>query len=225
MADEAKSLLRSLGIPVVEAPSEGEAQAAWMCHEGLVDAAASQDFDALLFGTPRLLRNVTVTGRRKLPGKQVWVDVAPEEIRLEESLAGVGLSREQLVDAALLVGTDFNPGIKGIGPKKALTLVQQEGSLEALIERLSDDPDSATKAVERAVLEQHEALMDRDTIREIFLNPVHTDVTLEKERADGDTVRRFMIDERGFSKERVDAALRRFDVAAEAKKQTGLFDF
>ncbi|MGB1586304.1 MAG: flap endonuclease-1 [Thermoplasmatota archaeon] len=225
MADEAKHLLRSLGIPVIEAPSEGEAQAAWMAKEGIVDAAASQDFDALLFGTPRLLRNVTVTGRRKLPGKQVWVDVTPEEIRLEESLAKAELTREQLVDAALLVGTDFNPGIKGIGPKKALALIQKEGSLEALIERLSGNPESATKAVERSILEQHEALMDRDVIRDIFLRPVHADVELEKSRADGDAVRTFMVKERGFSQERVDAALRRFDVAAEAKKQTGLFEF
>ena len=224
MADEAKHLLRSLGIPVIEAPSEGEAQAAWMCREGIVDAAASQDFDALLFGTPRLLRNVTVTGRRKLPGKQVW-DVKPEEIRLAESLDAAGLSREQLVDAALLVGTDFNPGIKGIGPKKALALIQAEGSLEALIERLSADPESATKAVERSILEQHEALMDRDAIRGIFLQPEHADVELEKGRADGDAVRQFMVKERGFSQERVDGALRRFDVAAEAKKQTGLFEF
>ena len=187
--------------------------------------AVLQDFDALLFGTPRLLRNVTVTGRRKLPGKQVWVDVKPEEIRLAESLDAAGLSREQLVDAALLVGTDFNPGIKGIGPKKALALIQAEGSLEALIERLSADPESATKAVERSILEQHEALMDRDAIRGIFLQPEHADVELEKGRADGDAVRQFMVKERGFSQERVDGALRRFDVAAEAKKQTGLFEF
>lgn len=225
MAEEAKTLLRLLGIPVVEAPGEGEAQASWMCAEGLVDAACSQDFDALLFGTPTLLRNMTATGRRKLPGKQVWVDVAPEQIDLQPSLEAQQLSREQLIDAALLVGTDFNPGIKGIGPKKALAMLKNE-PLEAILERLQADPGAADKAVERALLEQHEALMDRDTIRRIFLEPAHTkDVEVHVVKADGIGVRDFMVRDRGFSADRVDAALRRFDVAAEAKKQTGLFDF
>ena len=139
MAQEAKDLLGMLGIPVVEAPGEGEAQAAWMCQEGLVDAACSQDFDALLFGAPRMLRHLTATGRRKLPGKQVWVDVAPESIDLASSLGALGLTRDQLIDVALLVGTDFHPGIKGIGAKKAIQLIQKEGDLESLLERLQTE--------------------------------------------------------------------------------------
>lgn len=222
MAEEAKRLLRALGIPVVEAPHDGEAQAAWMCAEGQVDAVCSQDFDCLLFGAPRLLRNATSTGRRKLPGKQVWVDVVPEEIRLDESLQKLGLRREQLIDVALLVGTDFHPGIKGIGAKKAITLIASDGSLEALIERLQEK--GAEKAVERAILEQHEALIDRDTVRKIFLEPAYEDTAVEASKPDADAVLEFMVRERGFSQERVEGALRRFGAAAAAKQQS-LFDF
>ncbi len=225
MAEQAQALLRGLGIPVVQAPSEGEAQAAWLAREGKVDAVASQDFDALLFGAPRVLRNLTVSGRRKLPGKQVWVDVAPEEILLAPSLAASELSQEELIDIALLVGTDFHPGIKGIGAKKALQLVKKNGGLEPLLERLAANPESADSAVERALLEQHEALAERETIRQLFADAPHEDVDLSPPEADHDAVRRLMIREHGFAQERVDGALKRFQAAAERKRQQTLFDF
>ncbi len=227
MADQAKALLRALGIPVVEAPSDGEAQAAWMCAEGLVDAVGSQDFDCLLYGTPRMVRNLTVTGRRKLPGKQVWVEVSPETIDLQGSLEAMQVTREQLVDVALLVGTDFHPGIKGIGPKKALALVKKEGSLEAVIDRLAANPEGASSAVERALVEQHESLVEREAIRELFLRPPHVgdlgDLTIRS--PDADAVHELMVETHGFSPERVDGALARFESARGKRAQTGLFDF
>ena len=226
MVEQASTLLRLLGIPVLQAPGEGEAQAAWMCQEGLVAAVCSQDYDALLFGTPRLVRNLSVVGRRKLPGKQVWVDVQPEEIGLQASLDGSGLTRQQLIDVALLVGTDFHPGIQGIGPKKALALVRKEGSLEALIDRLAADPSSAATAAERSILEQHEALAERDTVRRIFLEPAHNPVSaaeLEAKAADGPAVRRLMVESHGFAPERVDAALERYGAARKRSGQKTLF--
>ncbi len=224
MVGQATEVLQALGIPVVQAPGEGEAQAAWMCQQGLVRAACSQDYDAILFGAPRLARHLAVTGRRKLPGKQVWVDVSPEEIALDATLAGVGLTREQLVDVALLVGTDFHPGIRGIGPKKAVAVLQKEGSLEGLIDRLSANPSSADTAVERAILEQHAALADRDEVRRIFLQPAHADCgLLDLKPADPDLVHRIMVDRHGFSPERVDAALAKFNAARKKAGQTRLF--
>ncbi len=226
MAGEAMELLTALGIPVVQAPSEGEAQAAWMCAEGHVDAVASQDFDALLFGTPVLLRNLTLSGRRKLPGKQVWVEVTPERINLAESLAGMALDRDQLIDAALLVGTDFHPGIKGIGAKKALQLIRKAGRLEPLLERLDEDPESASSAVERAILEQHEALIERDTVRGIFHEPPHTtDFDVTPGRVDRSRVLDIMVKQHDFSEDRVEGALKRFDAGAAKANQQSLFDF
>lgn len=244
MVQQAQEVLRALGLPVIQAPGEGEAQAAWMCQQGLVHAACSQDYDAILFGTPRLARHLAVTGRRKLPGKQVWVDVAPEEIDLATSLAHAGcapahcaarggdgsssahdpLTREQLVDVALLVGTDFHPGIRGIGPKKAVAVIEREGSLESLIDRLSANPSSADSAVERAILEQHAALADRDEVRRIFLEPAHADPgPLDLKPADADLVHDIMVKRHGFSPERVDGALAKFNAARKKGGQTRLF--
>lgn len=226
MVEQAQALLRALGIPVLQAPGEGEAQASWMCQQGLVHAACSQDYDAILFGTPRLARHLAVTGRRKLPGKQVWVDVSPEEINLADSLAAAGLTREQLVDVALLVGTDFHPGVHGIGPKKAVAVIKKEGTLEALLDRLAANPSSADSAVERAILEQHAALADRDEVRRIFLQPAHTDVapgSIDVRPADADAVHAMMVKRHGFSEERVDGALAKFNAARKMAGQTRLF--
>ncbi|MEM3824316.1 MAG: flap endonuclease-1, partial [Candidatus Bathyarchaeia archaeon] len=131
MAEDSKRLLDLMGIPWIQAPSEGEAQAAHVVKRGDADYCASQDYDSLLFGAPRLVRNVTISGRRKLPGKNVYIEVEPEVIELEQVLKECGITHEQLIDVGILVGTDFNPeGIKGLGPKTALKLIKEYGSLE-----------------------------------------------------------------------------------------------
>jgi len=133
MIEESKLLLKAMGVPVVQAPGEGEAQAAWMAHAALVDFCASQDFDSLLFGAPKLVRNLTMSGKRKLPGKDVYVDVEPELIDLNASLKALGIDRKRLVWIGILVGTDFNEGVKGIGPKKALKIVKEAATLKAAV--------------------------------------------------------------------------------------------
>lgn len=224
MVEQAQALLRALGIPVLQAPGEGEAQASWMAQQGLVHAASSQDYDAVLFGAPRLVRHMATGGRRKLPGKQVWVDVEPEEIALDAFLASLHLTREQLVDAALLVGTDFHPGIRGIGAKKAVGLIRKEGSLESLLDRLAANPSSADSAVERAIIEQHAALAERETVRDIFLRPAHVEAgDLALRAADASAVRSLMVDQHGFSAERVDAALEKFGAGRKKAAQRTLF--
>ena len=131
--ESSKELLRLMGIPVVQAPSDGEAQAAYMCGKGDVYAAASQDFDSILFGAPLLVRNLTISGRRKVPGKNIYKDVKTEIIDSGKMLEDLGVTREQLVDVCILIGTDFNPGVSGIGPKKGLKLIQKHGDLEGVI--------------------------------------------------------------------------------------------
>lgn len=224
MVEQAQELLRGLGIPVLQAPGEGESLAAALCAAGQVHAACSQDYDAILFGAPRLVRSLSAAGRRKLPGKQVWVDVTPEEIDLQQTLAALGLTREQLVDAALLVGTDFHPGVKGIGAKKAVALIKKSGSLEQILERLAADPASAESAVELAILESHEALMDRDAVRRIFLDPIAVaGFDLEPRPVDGGKVRDLMVERHGFSAQRVEAALEKFNAARKRTAQKTLF--
>lgn len=122
MVEDAKKLLRLMGIPVVQAMADGEAQAAVIAREGKAWAAGSQDYDSLLFGAPRLVRNLAITGRRKLPNKDEYIEIKPEIIELNEVLKALKLKdRTQLIDLAILLGTDLNPdGVPGIGPQRAL---------------------------------------------------------------------------------------------------------
>jgi flap endonuclease-1 len=192
MAGEARELLRLLGIPTIEAPGEGEAQAAFMAARGDAWAAASKDYDALLFGAPRLLRFLTFSGREFLPSTSSFRPITPELIVAESFLGAHGISREQLVDLAILVGTDFNPGIKGIGPKKALQLVRRHGAIEAM-------PDELRLQVPEYA-----------EVRRIYLEPrVTSDYSFAFGEPDEDGIVRFLCDEREFGRDRVLAALAR----------------
>ncbi len=205
MVEQSKKLLELLGLPWVQAPTEGEAQASAMARAGIAYAAASQDFDSLLFGSPRLVKNLAISGRRKLPRKDVYVDVQPEEIVLEATLAALGITREQLVDVGLLIGTDFNEGVKGIGPKKALALIKKHGALEPALAELAVDIES------------------KEEVRGIFLRPkVVEDLRIDFRDPDAEGVRRMLCDEHDFSRDRIDAALEKFGSARSEQKQRSL---
>ena len=192
MVAEARELLRLLGIPTVQAPSEAEAQAAHMAASGRVWAAASKDYDSLLFGATRLLRFLTISGKEFLPSQGVSRPIVPELIELDRLQDALHIDREQLVDLAILVGTDFNDGIKGIGPKKALKLVQEHGRIEQM-------PDEIRHAVG-----------DVDEIRRIYLAPPVTDeYDIQPGEPDMPGVVAFLCGEREFSRDRVTAALDR----------------
>ena len=191
MVNSAIQLLEAMNIPYIRAPSEGEAQAAYLVIRGDAYASGSQDMDSLLFGSPRLVRNLSIVGRRKLPGRKEYVEVVPEIIHLDKVLSLLGITREQLIDIGLMVGTDYSPQIKGIGPKTALKLIKQYGSIER-----------AVKA-EGINLE-----FDPATIREYFLNPkVTPDYRIEFGEPDESKVIDLLCGEYDFSRERVKKAL------------------
>jgi flap endonuclease-1 len=193
MADDSKRLLDLMGIPWVQAPSEGEAQAAHLAKCGDADYCASQDYDSLLFGAPKLIRNVTISGRRKLPGKNVFIEVVPEIIELENVLRECGITHEQLVDVGILIGTDFNPdGIKGLGPKTALKLIQEHGNLENTLPHLKNAEFPA----------------EPQRIREIFLHPaVRDNYQIVWREPDMEGVIDFICRQRDFSEDRVRKAI------------------
>lgn len=112
--DECRSLLTALGVPWIVAPGESDAQCAQLVQSGKAWAAVTQDWDIALFGAPRALRNLTLSTTR-----------TPELLDLEASLAAAGLTREKLVDAAILIGTDYNEGVAGVGPVNAVKRVKQ----------------------------------------------------------------------------------------------------
>jgi flap endonuclease-1 len=129
MIEEAKELIEAMGMTVVIAPSEGEAQAAHIVKNGDAYAVMSQDADSLLTGSPRTIRNLSITGRRKMPGSHAYKNVLPELIDLNDNLKELEMTQDQLIVLAILVGTDYNyGGVKGIGPKKALILMKKHGS-------------------------------------------------------------------------------------------------
>jgi flap endonuclease-1 len=195
MVGEARELLRLMGVPTVQAPSEGEAQAAHMASMSPDIWASSKDYDSLLFGAPRLVRFLTISGKEFLPSQGTFRPIVPETIMLEPLLASWGITRELLVDLAILVGTDFNPGIKGIGPKKALALVQRHGRIEDMPADIRD------AAGDRQTI---------DAVRRIFLHPEVTD-TFDVRQGEPDLagIVSFLCDEREFGKDRVNAALER----------------
>ena len=194
---DAKRLLTLMGVPWVQAPGEGEAQSSYMALKGDVWASASQDFDCLMFGAPRLLRNLSITGRRKLPRKNVYIKIEPELLELERFLRETELTREQLIDVGILVGTDYNPdGIKGIGPKTALKLVREHGSIEGALPHIKNA----------------EFPHPIDEIRELFLNPRTTDdYTLEWGAPDRAGIISFLCGERSFSRDRVVKAVEKME--------------
>ena len=194
---DAKRLLDLLGIPWVQAPSEGEAQAAYMAARGDVWASNSQDYDSLLFGAPRLVRYITIQGEEWLPSKGRARKLQPEIIELENLLDTLQLSRGQLIDLGILIGTDFNPGISGIGPKTALKLLRKHGRLEDLPPEIRD-----------------RLTPDIDTIRDLYLHPPATDnYTLEEKPVQEEELIRFLCDERSFSRERVETVITRMRMA------------
>jgi flap endonuclease-1 len=182
----AKTLIRLLGLPVVDAPSEGEAQAAAMVCRGDARYVVSQDYDTLLFGAPLLVRNLTVTGKRKLHGRSI--SVSPERIILSDLLKGLELSREDLVRIAILIGTDFNVGVRGIGAKTALKIIRK-GEFDATIEEKLPD-------------------LDREAVLDFFRKPpVTVDYSLSWAEPDHEGIMKMLCDGYDFAPDRVEKAL------------------
>ena len=204
MADDSKKLLDLMGIPWVQAPSEGEAQAAHMVKRGHADYCASQDYDSLLFGAPKLIRNVTISGRRRLPSKNVFVEVTPEIVQLDQVLKECGITYEQLIDVGILIGTDFNPdGIEGLGPKTALKLIKEHGTLEETLPFVKNAQFPA----------------EPQRIREIFLKPAITDdYKVEWKEPDVEGLVSFIVKERDFSEDRVRKTLERMQAGTKKLK-------
>jgi flap endonuclease-1 len=207
---DAKRLLTLMGIPWVQAPGEGEAQASYMAAKGSVWAAASQDYDSILFGAPRLIRNLSISGRRKLPRKNVYVKVEPEIIEYSKLLQELGLTREQVIDVGILVGTDYNPhGVKGVGPKTAIKLIKAHGNLAEAVKELKNA----------------EFPHDPAEIRELFLSPdVTPDYKLEWSKPDTAGILTYLCGEHNFNRERVLAAVEKMEKGFASVRKTSTLD-
>ncbi|MFC7095961.1 flap endonuclease-1 [Halobaculum marinum] len=191
--ETSREVLRLLDVPVVEAPAEGEAQCAYMNRVGDADYTGSEDYDTILFGGPLTLRQLTSKGD-------------PELMDLQQTLADHDLTQEQLVDVAMLCGTDFNEGVRGIGPKTALKAVKEHGDLFAVLEARDAEIPNAER------------------IREFFHSPpVTDDYDLDTQiTPDVDAARAYVVDEWEVDPDEVERGFERID---DALTQTGLDDW
>ncbi len=177
IVEGSKKLIELMGIPYIQAKGEGEAQASHMVSLGDAWCVVSQDYDCMLFGAPRMVKNLTISGSQN----------KPELIELEKVLKNLNITREQLVDMAIMVGTDFNQGIKGIGAKKGLKLIKKYGDIYHILDSLNIQLD-----------------VDAQILREMFLNhEVDSNYQLKWEKADKQGIIDFLCGEHDFSEDRV----------------------
>jgi flap endonuclease-1 len=209
MVEEAKKLIEAFGCPVIQAPSEGEAQAAYIVKQSGAYATISQDFDTLLYQTPRLIRNLSIAGKRKRTGKLGFTTIKPEEIILSENLNNLGLDIDQMIALSMLVGTDYNiGGIKGIGPKKAIILVKKYGKeFDEMFKEVKWDESFDIPWTE--VYYQFKNMPVTD-----YYDLTWKDVNVE-------ALKKLLVEEHDFSNERIDSAVKRF----AKKEQKGLSEF
>ncbi len=211
MIRESKELLEAMGISVVQAPSEGEAEAAYLARiKKDVFASVSQDYDSLLFGAPKLIRNLTLSRRRKTISG--WVEIKPEIIELEKVLNSLEINLDQLICLGILVGTDYNPkGIPGIGQKKALQIVKQY-----------KQPVLIFKSVEERLMSlPEEERFDWKEIFELFHKPNVANEKFKFEKVDGDKIKKILL-EHDFSEERINNQLEKLREIIEKQKQKNL---
>ncbi|MDS0257102.1 flap endonuclease-1 [Thermoplasmatales archaeon AK] len=186
MVDESAELLQAMGVPVVFAPSEGEAQCAYLSSTGVVRSVITQDYDALLFGARRVLRNFTFSGKRKIPGRNMYINVSPEYIDLDENLQSLGITREQLIAIGIMVGTDFNEGVPRVGAKTALNLVRKHGDLKHALEA------------------KGASFEDVAEVFDLFMNPPHRDdVIIARTPPDRARIEEILCSRHDFSPDRV----------------------
>lgn len=213
IVSESKKLISGLGLPVIQAPSEGEAQAAYIVKKGNAFATISQDYDSLIHGSTKLVRNLSIGGRKKVANKLSYQTIKPEMIDLAENLNNLGIDQNQLIALAMLVGTDYNPGgIKGVGPKNALKLVKKHKT----------DFDNLFEEVKWNDFFDFEWKEVYYIIKKI---PVTDDYEIKWGNVDSEKIKQLLIDEHDFSEERVESTLEKLNKQAIGKKQTGLSEF
>jgi flap endonuclease-1 len=205
MVKDSKKFLDLFGIPCIQAPSEGEATAAHLTKTGQAYASASQDFDSILFGAKKLIRNFTNSGRRKLPNRNSFIEILPEIIDTQKTLSELKLTKEQIVDVGILIGTDFNPdGFERVGPKTALKMIRENSKLENIPQ-----------------IQERLSKIDYNQIRKIFLEPEVAEVSeINFEPVDYEGVTEYLVEQRSFSQDRVQTSLNRLKKALEKKSQT-----
>jgi flap endonuclease-1 len=216
IVEGSKKLLKYMGIPVIQAPSEGEAQAAHLVRNKMVYALTSQDYDSFLFGADIVIRNFAISGRRKLPMKNVYVNVELERVFLKDLLEHLKINRRQLIMLGMLMGTDFNEGIEKVGPKTALKIVSENKDLGSVVEYVKGKYGVDFEVDPAEVL----GVFEKPDIREFSKDDFEN--LLVENRLDSDSLIKFMCDEHGFSRERIGKFSEKMGEVKKAEGQEGI---
>jgi len=207
MIEESKELLEAMGIAVVQAPGEGEMQAAELVKMGEAYAVGSQDYDALAVGGLRLIQNLTLARQRKTRSGIIYI--SPEILEYEKVLNNLGIDSDGLISLAILVGTDFNPGgVRGIGPKKALTLVRDKKYPALIFKELE---------------EQGRLDFNWQEVFEIFKKPNVKKEKVEFPKLNKEKIIDILVNRHQFSLERVEKQFGKLTDIKEKGKQKTLF--
>jgi len=207
---ESKELLKAMGIVVIQAPSEGEAEASYLVKHGKGYAVASQDYDCLMFKAPLLIQNLSMSRKRKTISG--YKEIFPQMIELKEVLRELDINQEQLICLGILTGTDYNPGgVKGIGPKKALKIVQEYKTKEKIFDAIGKDK-----------YEKYELNFNWQEIYNEIDNPNVKDIEIEFPLIDKAKIKKILMNYE-FSEERIDSQLEKLDELKEKAKQKTLF--
>ena len=215
--EESKQLLEAMGIPCLQAEGEGEEAAAYLVNSGKVWAAASQDYDALLYGSKQLVRNLTLSRRRRTSTGE-YVEVKPELITFSDVLNKLQLNHEQLICLGILVGTDFNPGgIKGIGQKTALNIAIKNKYAYEIFKYIKKSYKYFLDFNQQEIFQE---------FRKKDAKPI-SDKEIEKlqfNKLNKEKVKEILI-KRDFSESRIDSGLQKLEKVEDEKKQKGLNQF
>jgi len=195
MIRDSKVLLEAMGLPVIQALSEGEALCSVMAKKGDAHSIATQDYDSLLFGCPRIIRNLSITGKRKRGDS--YITINPELISLKDVLEELNINQNQLIILGILIGTDYNlGGVAGFGPKKALDLVRRKKTLKSVLKEIVwDFPASA------------------EDIYEFFKKPLISAYRIKFREFDEEKIKKLLCDEHDFSEERISNAINKLKTA------------
>lgn len=206
--DDCKKLLRLMGLPVIEAPSEAEAQCAQLCKDGKVHAVATEDMDALTFAAPRLIRHLSSGS-----GEQT------QEYNLEKVLKGLELeSQDEFIDLCILMGCDYCDSIKGIGGKKGLDLIKKHKTIEKIVEHL---PNKDGIPKEWPIDRARQLFKEPDVIKSETI----TEEDLKIKDIDEEGIVEFLCKENGFDEKRVRNAIQRCKAAKPKSAQTRIDSF
>lgn len=206
--DDCKKLLKLMGVPVIEAPSEAEAQCAALCKSDKVYAVASEDMDSLTFGAPRFLRHLMDPSSRKIPVMEFDVSKVLEELNL---------TMDQFIDLCILSGCDYCDSIRGIGGQTALKLIRQHGSIENILENINKEryqiPDDWPYQEARRLFKEPSVLSDEEQLEIKWTAP------------DEEGLNNFLVNENGFNSDRVTKAVEKIKAAKNKSSQGRLESF